>query len=111
MRIVTDASTHDDLQRYLTKVLATDIREMLGEAGLSGTQLKEAVAAVTFGVATIIDGSRMMEHEDRPVVPVLTFGILDEEDEDAGVQALITSGEPSFMQEYATAVAGELFDE
>ena len=79
---------------------------MLSQAGLKGVALQEAVEAVTFGIATIIDGSRLMEHEDQPVVPVLTFGVLDDEEE---LRDLITSGESSFMSEYATGAVAELF--
>jgi hypothetical protein len=57
-------------------------------------------------ITTIIDGSRLMEHEDQPVVPVLTFGVLDDGDE---LQDLLTSGESSFMSEYATGAVAELF--
>ena len=109
MELITDRYGHDRLQIYLTRVLATDVREMLEQAGLSGRQLQDAVEAVTFGVATIIDGSRLMEHEDKAVVPVLTFGVLDETDEDPRVVGLITSGEASSMSEYATGVVAELF--
>jgi hypothetical protein len=108
--ITEDASLHDDLQRYLIRVLANDIKEMLEQAGLSGTALQEGVAQVTFGVATIIDGSRVMAHEGKPVVPVLTFGVVDPDVEEEAITSLITSGEASFMHEYATGVVSELFE-
>jgi hypothetical protein len=108
MKIINDSSAYDKLQLYLTKIIATDVREMLEQAGMQGSQLKDAAEAITFGIATIIDGSRMMEHEGTPVVPVLTFGILDEDDE---LSDLLSIGESSFMSEYATSTVAELFSD
>ena len=109
MDITTDPYAHDDLQRYLIKVMAGDIREMLEQAGLEGAALRQAVEQVTFGVATIVDGSRVMEVDGKPVVPFLTFGVVDADSEDEEVTALLSSGEPSSMHEYATSVVREIF--
>jgi hypothetical protein len=108
--VTVDSALHDDLQRYLIKVLAIDIKEMLEQAGLAGAALQEGVAQVTFGVATIIDGSRVMAHEGKPVFPVLTFGVVDPDIAEGELTSLITSGESSFMHEYATGVVSELFE-
>ena len=110
MDITHDSSAHDDLQRYLIKIIAADVREMLEQAGLTGSALRQAVEHVTFGVATIVDGSRVMEFDGKPVVPVLTFGTIDPEGEEEEVTGLLTSGEPSFMHEYATGAVEEIFE-
>lgn len=110
MDITTDPYAHDDLQRYLIKVIAGDVREILEQNGLEGATLRQAVEHVTFGVATIVDGSRVMEFEGKPVVPFLTFGVVDPESADEEVTGLLSSGEPSSMHEYATGVVSELFE-
>ena len=110
MLITTDAYVHDDLQRYLIEVIAGDVREIVEQAGLNGAALRDAIEHVTFGVATIVDGSRVMELDGKPVVPFLTFGVVDADSEDEEVTALLSSGEPSSMHEYATGVVSEIFE-
>ena len=90
MQVIVDKSSYDNLQLYLTRIIALDVREMLSQAGLSGVALQDAVEAVTFGITTIIDGSRVMEHENQPVVPVLTFGVLDDNEK---LQDLLSIGQ------------------
>ena len=106
MQVIIDKAAYDKLQLYLTRIIALDVREMLSQAGLNGVALQEAVEAVTFGITTIIDGSRVMEHEDQPVVPVLTFGVLDDDEE---VHDLLSTGDSSHMSDYATGTVAELF--
>jgi hypothetical protein len=102
MQIMNDESAFDALQHYLVRVIAEDVRDALRLAAASGATMEEAVQAITFGVATIIDGSRHMTHDDEPVIPVLMFGLLDE---DENITDVISSGEPSWMRDYAVEVA------
>lgn len=105
MQIIKDAAAHDALQQYLVRIIAEDVRDALQHAAASGASLEEAVQAITFGVTTIVDGTRPMRHADAPVVPVLTFGVLDEDENLTGV---LSSGDTSFMHEYAVAVAKQV---
>ncbi|MDB4885773.1 MAG: hypothetical protein JWN79_1211 [Gemmatimonadetes bacterium] len=105
MQIIKDEAAHDTLQQYLVRVIAEDVRDALQHAAASGASLEEAVQAITFGVATIIDGTRKMEHDAEPVVPVLMFGVLDE---DENLTDVLSSGDTSFMHEYASTVARDL---
>ena len=102
MQIIKDEAAHDVLQQYLVRVIAEDVRDALQQAAASGASLEEAVQAITLGVATIIDGTRKMKHEAEPVVPVLMFGVLDQDENLTGV---LSSGDTSFMHEYAGTVS------
>lgn len=105
MQIIKDEFAYDALQQYLVHVIAEDVRDMLQQAAASGASFEDAVQSITLGIAGIIDGNRKMEHDDKPVMPVLMFGLLDE-DENLG--DVLTSGEPSFMSEYAASAARDV---
>lgn len=102
MQITTDRAAYDLLQRRLAGIIAADVREMLHEAAASGASLDDAVAAITLGLATILDGSRMMEHEGRPLIPVLMFGQVDELD---AVTEVLTGGGTSSLHEHVAEAA------
>lgn len=107
MQINTDAATYDVLQRYLARVIAEEVRDRLRESASSGASLEEAVQSIAVGVAAIVDGSRDLEHEGKPVLPMLTFATLDE---DERVTSLLTSGEPSRLNELVEQAAVEAGD-
>ena len=102
MRIVTDSTTFDSLQRHLLQELVASIRDGLREAGVDGATLYEATSNVAFAVAAIIDGSREMVLDERELVPVLTFA---REREGGELIASDTGG--SWMHDYVQAVVDQ----
>lgn len=74
MNLVKDFTKYEALQnRMLDEILVT-IRDGLVNAGVKEAQaLSDATWNLAFDIACIVDGSRNMELDGAPVVPVLTF--------------------------------------
>jgi hypothetical protein len=60
---------------------------------------------IAFSVAAIIDGSRAMELEGQPLIPVLTFA------EDPERTELVPRAGGSFVHEYVFGTVDDVFDE
>lgn len=105
MQIIKDAAAHDALQQYLVRVIAEDVRDALQRAAAGDASLEGAIEAITLTVASIVDGTRDLTHDGKPVIPVLMFGILDE---DENITDVLSSGDTSFMHEYAATVAKDV---
>lgn len=102
MKLVSDSTTFDALQRHLLGEIVASIRDGLREAGLEGGQLYEATAAASVAVASIIDGSRELYLDDREVIPVLTFA----RERDGGELIAPDSG-GSWMHDYVHGVVDQ----
>ena len=100
MKLVSDNTTFDALQRHLLGELVASIRDALREAGVDdGPLLFEATSNVAFAVASIVDGSREMYLDDREVVPILTFAHDHE-----GSELIAAESGGSWMHDYVQAV-------
>jgi hypothetical protein len=100
MKLVSDSTTFDALQRHLLGELVASIRDGLREAGVEdGPLLFEATSNAAYAVAAIIDGSREMYLDDREVVPVLTFAR-----EREGGELIAADSGGSWMHDYVQSV-------
>lgn len=102
MQIITDNPTYLGLQQQLLQTLAGDVRDTLREAAEGSVSLEEAVKAITVTVAMIIDGTREMAHEGKPVHPMVMFGV---HAGDEAVTDVIAHSEASSMHERAIEAA------
>jgi hypothetical protein len=100
--VVVDKSAYDDRQRALLRHIAEDVRQRLTQWGAySDDRLDDLL----FRLTAIIDGSRVMEHEGKPLIPFLTFA------EERSPSQIISFGGTSFMHEYSVDVAEWLDEE
>ena len=105
IEISVDEARYDKLQLHLIGEIIRSIKTDLKEAGIAEERVADVTGDIAFSVATIIDGSRVMELEGQPLVPVLTFA------EDAERTKLVARAGGSFMHEYVCATVDDLFDE
>lgn len=105
MEITQDESKYDKRQLHLIRELVRVIKSDLAAAGISEEQLADATGDVAFSIAAIIDGSRVMKADGRPLVPVLTFA------EDDRRKKLVAGAGGSFMHEYVHGMVDEVFEE
>lgn len=107
MHISIDTNQFDALQMRVLEEIIGSVASGLKAAGITEeSALSEAVENITFSVAAIIDGSRVMELEGKAVVPVLTFA-----KEQNGMELIAAEG-GSWMHEYVCgAVDDVLFGE
>jgi hypothetical protein len=101
-KVIIDWRAFDPLQIRILEEVAREIHGALKEAGIPAGKKRELTENLTFGIAAIIDGSRMMELDGYPVVPVLTF-------EKRGADLIGAEGS-SWMHEYAIGTVEELLD-
>lgn len=107
MKVLIDVNQFDALQMRLLEEIIGSVASGLKEAGITDeTALAEAVGSIAFSVAAIVDGSRVMELDGQPVVPVLTFA------KEPNGDSLIAAEGGSWMHEYVFgAVDDVLFGE
>ncbi len=107
MQISIDTDQFDALQiRVLEEIIRSVASELKAVGITDDAALSEAVGNIAFSVATIIDGSRVMELEGSAVVPVLTFA------KERDGEELIAAEGGSWMHEYVFgAVDDVLFGE
>ena len=106
MNLIQDYERFDEQQLYLVKLMVQTIRDELRRAGIVDDDvLHEATGNLAFSLATIIDGSRVMELNGAPVIPCLGFAI------DRDYVDIIVSEGGSSMHEYASGVVDEVFEE
>ena len=104
MEIVKDSDRFDSLQIRLLAEITRDVMNGLIELGIPSEKLQEGTENLVFGIAAIVDGSRVMELDGQPVNPVLTFAADDDK------QQLIDAG-GSWMHEYAMSTVEEIVQE
>lgn len=102
MKVVSDQTTFDALQRFLLSEIVVNIRDGLREAGIDGSLLYEATSSASFAVAAIVDGSREMYLDGREVVPVLTFA-----HEHDGQELIAAESGGSWMHDYVQVVVDQ----
>ena len=59
--------------------IANSIKKQLEENGIDTEVAREITADATFEIATIIDGSLIMDADGKPVEPIITFRINEDE--------------------------------
>ena len=105
MKLLTDKDRFDELQMYLISEIISDIRRKLIQAGISGDQLYDLTGKMSFSIAAILDGSRVMSMDGNPVLPVLTF----ETSRNSGTLTCAEEG-GSWMHEYVFGCVDEVFE-
>jgi hypothetical protein len=71
MRVQIDHDEFEKRQRAVIKEIASSIKDVLQEMGLRDD--KELVESIVFDIGAILDGSRKMEVDGKPLLPFLTF--------------------------------------
>ena len=102
--VLVDWRRFDPLQMRLLEEIARDLRQGLQETGLDDEKIREAVENLTFRIASIVDGSRVMPLRESHVRPVLTFAT------DACGTHLVGAEGGSWMHEYAIGLVEQIFD-
>jgi hypothetical protein len=104
VKIELNSDRFDELQLRVLTELLTSIRDGLRAAGVADEDvLYEATGKIGFSVASIIDGSRVMEHDGSPVVPFLAFV-----NERNGTNLTAAEG-GSWMHEYVFGAVDDVF--
>ena len=102
MKLREDTNRFDELQLFITDEIVSAAKHHLEEAGLTGEKLYDATSAIAFAFAATIDGSAIMTHKNKRVLPVLTFADPDDPD------TLIGAG-GSWMHEYVVGFVDDAF--
>lgn len=103
MQISIDTDKFDELQIRLLEEIIRSVASGLKEAGISDeSALSEATGNIAFAIGAIIDGSRVMEFDGQPVVPILTFA------KARGGSDLVAAEGGSWMHEYAFSAVDEV---
>ena len=105
MNITENEIAFDKRQLALTREIIRAIKSGLSNSGISEEQLADVTGDVAFSIAAIIDGSRVMQVDGRPLIPVLTFA------EDSERTKFIGQPGGSFMHEYVHGTVDDIFDE
>jgi hypothetical protein len=105
MTIKIDEGKFDKCQLRLLEEIARDVKSALEEAGVSAERIQDVTESITFQIAAIVDSSRVMELDGKPLLPFLTFA------EDDKREQLIASPGGSWMHEYACGTVDQIFDE
>lgn len=105
MKISVDTDRFDELQLRVLEELVAAVRDGLREAGITDDQaLYDATGSIAFSIAAIVDGSRVMELDGEPVIPVLTFAKARNGSELVGAEG------GSWMHEYVFGTVDEVFE-
>ena len=102
-KVAIDRRAFDPLQIRVVEELAREIRRTAEEAGIPKGKVREITESLTFGIAAIIDGRRVMELDGVTTTPVLTF-------ERLGSATLIGAAGGSWMHEYAIGIVEQMFE-
>ncbi|MBD2189442.1 hypothetical protein [Pseudanabaena mucicola] len=104
MKIELNPYRFDELQLKILEEIMISIKEGLQIAGVVDKKnLYDSTAEIAFSIATIIDGSRIMELDGKPVVPFLAFAKEQSSDE------LVAAEGGSWMHEYVFGLVDEIF--
>lgn len=105
MELHTDSDAFDEHQMELLYHVAAEIRDGLVAAGLHGEKLQKTTEDLTFGIAALFDGGRLLEFEGKLLRPFLTFAM------DDGATKLLAAEGGSWMHEYAVGAAEQVCEE
>ncbi len=103
MNIKDERDEFEKRQTKLIQEIAGSFRSRLAEMGLGADQ--ELVESLVFDISVILDGSREMELEGKPLRPFLTFS------DDRKGEHLIGSEYGSWMHEICGGVVEQIFDD
>lgn len=104
MKIELNPYRFDELQIKILEEIIISIKEGLQAAGVADEKnLYDSTAEIAFSIATIIDGSSIMELDSKPVVPFLAFAKEYNSDE------LVAAEGGSWMHEYVFGMVDEMF--
>ena len=103
MRVTTNHDEFDKHQKALIKEIAFSLKERLQEMGLGDD--RDLVQGLVFDVSAILDGSREMEIDGKPLLPFLTFA------DDRNPKELLAAESGSWMHEICGRVVEEIFDD
>ena len=76
MNITENRSEFDKRQLHLIREIIRSIKKELQAAKVPAKQLEDLTGNIAFSVAAIIDASRVMKVDGRPLLPVLTLDTL-----------------------------------
>ncbi|HEX7890746.1 MAG TPA: hypothetical protein VF522_15405 [Ramlibacter sp.] len=102
MKITVDPQHFEALELRVLEEVVESVIDVLEKAGVRDAALAEAAASISFSVAAIIDGSRVMELDGEPVLPFLTFARGPDESE------LVASRGGSGMHEYVHGIVEDM---
>jgi hypothetical protein len=105
MNITENDSAFDKRQLALTREIIHAIKTGLADSGIPEERLADVTGSVAFSIAAIIDGSRVMQADGQPLIPVLTFA------EDYERTKFVGRPGGSFMHEYVHGTVDDIFDE
>jgi hypothetical protein len=105
MDITENESAFDKRQLALIREIIRAIKSDLADSGIAEERLADVTGDVAFSIAAIIDGSRAMQADGQPLIPVLTFA------EDSERTKLLGRSGDSFMHEYVHSTVDDIFDE
>lgn len=106
MDIISNDSNFDSLQLQLARVLVEDvINTLFDELEIDKETLVSVGRSVSFSIASILDGSRVISGEQRRLIPHIAFANSDNS------STLITSPDGSCMHEYVHGLVSELYGE
>ncbi|HMO16442.1 MAG TPA: hypothetical protein PKD64_19965 [Pirellulaceae bacterium] len=106
MELQIDESRFDDRQNRFVGVILREVVKVLGaELDIDKSDAVSAGKAVTFALASLLDGSRSLSGKNRDLVPHLTFA------HGKRRQSLITSESGSWMHEYVHGWSTEMFSQ
>jgi len=103
MNVKDDRQEFDKRQNQLIRELAYSFKRTLGKMGLGDD--RDLLENLVWDVAAIVDGSRDMKLEGKPLIPCLTFA------EKRGGTDLIGTKGGSWMHEICSGVIEEMFEE
>jgi len=103
MELKFDVDKFDKCQAALIYEIALQTRVKLAEAGMSGKDLEESVAKITYSIANILDDMAAIESDGMDIRPYLTFRSEDNE------EALIHCGENSCTNDFVYETLNKLF--
>ena len=105
LNLKTDEGVFDRHQLHLIREIIRAIKSDLAGSGISEERLADVTGDIAFSIAAILDGSRVMQTDGKPLIPVLTFA------EDAQRTTLVARPGGSFMHEYVHGTVDEIFDD
>ena len=105
MEVTQNEKDFDKRQVALVREIVRAIKNDLKTAALPEDELEDLTGDIAFSIAAILDGSRKMQIDGEPLIPVLTFA------QDVKRKKLIGVVGGSWMHEYAASVTDGVFDE
>ena len=104
MEITKNKPEFDKRQIKLIREIIVAVKNTLAESSVSLDEQADLTGDIAFSIASIIDGSRVMQADGRPLVPVLAFA------ENAQRTKLLVTEGGSFMHEYVFSTVDDVYD-